>query len=376
VAGATRGDSGVSAIGLRWVGRAALAAMGVVLVALPWQLSLADQSLYTQMGQYAIVAIGLSLLMGFAGQVSFGQGAFYLLGAYVAGVMAMRYHWPTLATLVLAPFATAAVAYVLGLPLLRLRGHYLAFATLAVHLIFLSLVFTWVGVTGGQIGLIGVPKLKIGGGYPAGATYASIVWVLVVAVALVSLALVSSRAGRALRAIAANERDAAAAGIDVGAFKLRLFVLSGGYAGLAGGLYTYQLHYLSPDAFPIVLSVQFVVMIAIGGMGSIYGAVFGAIGITLLQHELSILGTRPGMPLQAPKVLAIGAFGLILTVVILFFQRGLLPALVDLTRRILPQLAPAEPALAAAQLPGEAERAAELGSLRGRADSATRETDG
>ena len=359
----------MSATGLRWAGRAALAVTGVVLVALPWQLSLADQSLYTQMGQYAIVAIGLSLLMGFAGQVSFGQGAFYMLGAYVAGVMAMRYHWPTLATLVLAPFATAAVAYVLGLPLLRLRGHYLAFATLAVHLIFLSLVFTWEGVTGGQIGLIGVPKLKIGGGYPAGATYASIVWVLVVAVALVSLALVSSRAGRALRAIAANERDAAAAGVDVGAFKLRLFMLSGGYAGLAGGLYTYQLHYLSPDAFPIVLSVQFVVMIAIGGMGSIYGAVFGAIGITLLQHELSILGTRPGMPLQAPKVLAIGAFGLILTVVILFFQRGLLPALVDLTRRLVPQLAGVEPLTAAPSAPGEAERAAELRSLHGPPES-------
>jgi len=359
----------VSATRLRWGGRAALAATAVALVALPWQLSLPDQSLYTQMGQYAIVAIGLSLLMGFAGQVSFGHGAFYMLGAYVAGVFAMRYHWPTLATLVLAPVATAAVAGVLGLPLLRLRGHYLAFATLAVHLIFLSLVFAWGGVTGGEIGLIGLPKLKIGSAYPAGATYAAIVWALAVAVALVSLALVSSRAGRALRAIAANERDAAAAGIDVAASKLRLFVLSAGYAGLAGGLYTYQLQYLSPDAFPVVLSVQFVVMIAIGGMGSVYGAVFGAIGITLLQHELSILGTRPGMPLQAPKVLAIGAFGLILVVVMLFFQRGLLPALVDLTRRIVPQLAAAEPVAAAPSAPGEEERAAEQRSLHGPTDS-------
>ncbi len=366
----------MNATALRWAGRTALLALAVLLVALPWQLSLPDQSLYTQMGQYAIVAIGLSLLMGFAGQVSFGQGGFYMLGAYVAGVITIRYHWPTLATLALAPFATAAVAWVIGLPLLRLRGHYLAFATLAVHLIFLSLVFTWVRVTGGEIGLIGVPKLKVGGGAPAGATYAAIVWGLVVITALVSIALVASRAGRALRAIAASERDAAAAGIDVSAYKLRLFVLSAGYAGLAGGLYTYQLHYLSPDAFPIVLSVQFVVMIAIGGMGSVYGAVFGAIGITLLQHELSILGTRPGMPLQAPKVLAIGAFGLILTVVVLFFRRGLLPALIDLTRRILPQLAAAEPALAGSSASGEAARAAELGSLHGPADTVRRETEG
>lgn len=353
----------------RWVGRAAMLAVCVLLVALPWKLSLPDQSLYTQMGQYAIVAVGLSLLMGFAGQVSFGQGAFYMLGAYVAGVIAMRYHWPTLATLALAPFATAAVAWAIGLPLLRLRGHYLAFATLAVHLIFLSLVFTWEGVTGGEIGLIGIPPLKVGSSHPAGATFAAIVWGLVVVVALASLALVGSRAGRALRAIAASERDAAAAGIAVEAYKLRLFVLSAGYAGLAGGLYTYQLHYLSPDAFPIMLSVQFVVMIAIGGMGSVYGAVLGAIAITLLRHELSILGTRPGMPLQAPKVLAIGVFGLILTVVILFFQRGLLPALSDAVRRRRPALAPTS-------VPGEAERAAELDSLRGPTDSATREAGG
>ncbi len=360
----------------RWVGRALLVAAAVVLIALPWQLSLPDQSLYTQIGEYAIVAIGLSLLMGFAGQVSFGQGAFYLLGAYVAGVVAVRYHWPTLATLALAPFATAAVAWLIGLPLLRLRGHYLAFATLAVHLIFLSLVATWEGVTGGAIGLIGIPKLKVAGSYPAGATYAAVVWGFVVVVALVSLALVGSRAGRALRAIAASERDAAAAGVAVGAYKLRLFVLSAGYAGLAGGLYSYQLHYLSPDSFPVLISVQFVVMIAIGGMGSVYGAVLGAIAVTLLQHELSILGTRPGMPLQAPKVLAIGAFGLILTVVILFFPRGLLPALADLTRRFRPRLAAAEPALAPMPPPGEAGRAAELESLRGPTDSATREAGG
>ena len=336
----------------RWAGRALAVAAAAVLVVLPWHLSPSDQTLYTQMGLAAIVAIGLSLLMGFAGQVSFGQGAFYILGAYVAGVLAARHHWPTVATLVLAPVATAAVAWIVGLPLLRLRGHYLAFATLALHLIALSLVVTWSGVTGGEIGLIGIPPLKIGHSHPAGATYVAIVWGVAVAVAVVSLALVGSRAGRALRAIAASERDAAATGIAVGAYKLRLFVLSAGYAGLAGGLYTYQLHYLSSESFPVVISVEFVVMIAIGGMGSVYGAVFGAIAIVLLKHELSILGTHPGMPLQAPKVLSIGVYGLILTIVVLFFPRGLVPALSDRARRLGPP----------------AERAAELEALRGPTD--------
>jgi branched-chain amino acid transport system permease protein len=341
----------------RWGVRGLALAASAALVAVPWLLSVPNQSLYAQMGQYAMVAVGLSLLMGFAGQVSFGQGAFYMLGAYVAGVLAMRYHWPTLATLVLAPFATAFVAWVIGVPMLRLRGHYLAFATLAVHLIFLALVFTWGGVTGGQIGLIGIAPLRVAGTEPSGPTYAAVVWGCAVVVAAVSILLVGSRVGRALRAIAVSERDAAAAGIAVGAYKLRLFVLSAGYAGLAGGLYTYQLHYLSPDAFPIVLSVQFVVMIAVGGMGSVYGAVFGAIAVTLLQHELTALGTRPGMPLEAPKVLAIGVFGLILTGVVLFFQRGLLPALADGVRRLRPG------------------RAAEL-ELRGPSGPATREVGG
>ena len=350
---------------IRWATRALLVVVAAALIALPWALSPANQSLYTQMGLSAIVVIGLSLLMGFAGQVSFGQGAFYLLGAYVAGVLATHEHWPTVATLVLAPIATAAAASLIGLPLLRLRGHYLAFATLALHLIALSLVLTWSGVTGGEIGLIGIPALKIGHSHPAGATYVAIVWGFVVLVAAVSLALVGSRAGRALRAIAASERDAAATGIAVGAYKLRLFVLSAGYAGLAGGLYTYQLHYLSSESFPIVISVEFVVMIAIGGMGSVYGAVFGAIAIVLLKHELSILGTRPGMPLQAPKVLSIGVYGLILTIVVLFFPRGLVPALADRIRRLPP-----------ASQPGETERAAELDDLHGPTDAASNEAGG
>ena len=351
---------------MRWAGVALAGVVAVVLIALPWHLSPSDQTLYTQMGLSATVAIGLSLLMGFAGQVSFGQGAFYMFGAYIAGVLAARYHWPTLATLVLAPIATAVVAWLVGLPLLRLRGHYLAFATLALHLIALSLVLTWSGVTGGEIGLIGIPPLKIGSWHPTGATYVAIVWAFAIAVAVVSLALVGSRAGRALRAIAASERDAAATGVAVGTYKLRLFVLSAGYAGLAGGLYTYQLHYLSSESFPIVTSVEFVVMIAIGGMGSVYGAVFGAIAIILLKHELSILGTKPGMPLQAPKVLSIGVYGLILTAVVLFFPRGLVPALADRLRRIPPSRA----------LPGETERAAELEDLRGPTDAASHEAGG
>lgn len=301
---------------------------------LPGSLSPLDQTLYTTMGLSAIVAVGLSLLMGFAGQVSFGQGAFYALGAYVAGILAQRYAWPTVPALVVAPFATAAVAAAVGVPLLRLRGHYLAFATLALHLILLALILTWSGFTGGEIGLLGIPKLGVGGHHLDAAGYARLVWALAIVLVVTAALLVRSRAGRAMQAIAASETTAAASGIPVAGYKLRLFVLAGFYAGLAGGLYTFFLNYLSPESFPILISVEFVIMAAVGGMGSVYGAVLGSIGIVLLQHELQVLGTHPGMPAQAPKVLSIGVYGLILALIMLLLPRGIVPAVVGAVGRL------------------------------------------
>ena len=324
---------------------AATLVAGAVAVYLPFTLGPGNLTLYTLMGLAAIVAIGLSLLMGFAGQISLGQGAFYALGAYVVGILATpadlfpkgRGIDPLLA-LGAAPLACAVVGAVVGVPLLRLRGHYLAFATLALHLIMLALVFTWESWTGGQIGLIGIPPLEVAGHEVTGERHAAVVWAIAVVTLLIGLSLVGSRAGRALRAIASSEAAAAAAGINVASYKLRLFVLSAGLAGLAGGLYAYLLQYLSPDAFPLIVSITFVVMVAVGGMGSLYGAVLGAIAITWLQDRLQQLGTRQelvgfDLPVQAPQVFSIGVFGAILIVVMLFFPRGLLPGLQELGRR-------------------------------------------
>jgi len=331
-------------------------AAGGFAIWLSYQLSPGDRSLYTLMGLYAIVAIGLSLLIGFAGQISLGQGAFYALGAYTAGILTVGLDPddrlvnpeagidPALA-LVAAPLLTGLVAAVIGVPLLRLRGHYLAFATLALHLILLAAIFAQSGFTGGQDpGLAVIEPLEVFGWQITGVTggtarHTAIVWGLVLVTLLVALNLVGSRAGRALQAIATSERTAAAAGINVSAYKLRLFVLSAGLAGLAGALYAFMLQFLSPDAFGVFLSIQFVVMVAVGGLGSVYGAVAGAVAITWLEHELRELGTRPSLlgfelPDQAPQVFSVGVFAVILIVVILFFPRGLFPALGDGIRRL------------------------------------------
>lgn len=318
-------------------------AAGGAMVALAFVLDEGALPMYTRMGLAAIVAVGLSLLMGFGGQVSLGQGAFYAIGAYTAGILSAGIDpddrlnpeagWDPLLALAAAPVVTGLVAAVVGVPLLRLRGHYLAFATLALHLILLAALFAEDHFTGGQDpGLLIYDPLEVGGHVIEDARLAAVVWGVVALSVLMGLNLVASRAGRAMRAIATSEASAAAAGINVAMVKLRLFVLAAALAGLAGGLFTYYLLFLSPDAFPLIISITFVVMVAVGGMGSVYGAVVGAVAITYLEDKLRELGAREellgfALPAGAPVAFSVGVFGLILILVMLFVPRGVLPSL-------------------------------------------------
>ncbi|MDQ3778400.1 MAG: branched-chain amino acid ABC transporter permease [Actinomycetota bacterium] len=331
----------------RWIGLAKFAGTllaGALMVGLAFRLDERHLPGYTEMGLAAIVAVGLSLLMGFAGQISLGQGAFYALGAYTTGILSVGIDpderlvnpeaaYDPLVALAAAPVVTAIVAAVVGVPLLRLRGHYLAFATLALHLILLAALFAEDRFTGGQDpGLVGIPLLEVGGHAIEDERLAAVVWGIVALSVVMALNLVGSRAGRAMRAIATSEATAAAAGINVAMYKLRLFVLAAGLAGLAGGLYAYYLLFLSPDAFALIMSILFVVMVAVGGMGSVYGAVVGAVVITYLDDKLRELGAREellGFQLspQAPIAFSFGAFGAILIAVMLFAPRGLIPSL-------------------------------------------------
>jgi branched-chain amino acid transport system permease protein len=324
---------------------------------LPFRLTTFDVGLYDRMGLYALVTVGLTLLTGFAGQVSLGQGAFFLIGAYTSAILTVGIDpatrvvdtsagiSPVLAVLA-APVLTGAVAAAIGVPLLRLRGHYLAFATLALHLIAFGLLYAQDRFTGGQYGIPVSKPLEVGGHQLRGALHASVVWGLVAAALLLSTNLVRSRAGRALQAIAADEASAAASGIPVTSIKLRLFVYAAALAGLAGGLFTFSLQFVSPDSFPIVLSVEFVVMIAVGGLGNVYGAVVGTVAMLYLEHKLRQLGTQPTLlgwhlPSTAPTVFSLGVFGAILCLVMLFFPRGLVPAAADALDAVQRSLRPA-----------------------------------
>ena len=258
---------------------------------------------------------------------------------------------PLLAVLA-APVLTGIVAAAIGVPLLRLRGHYLAFATLALSLIAYGLLYAQDRFTGGQYGIAVTKPLEIAGREIRGPWHAAVVWALVAVALLLSINLVRSRSGRALQAIAADEASAAASGVAVASVKLRLFVYSAALAGLAGGLFTFSFQFVSPDSFPVILSIQFVVMIAVGGLGNVYGAVVGTVGMLYLEHELRQVGAQETMfgwalPSAAPTVFSLGVFGAILCLVMLFFPRGLVPAAADtmdaLVQRFRRPPSPAQP---------------------------------
>ncbi|MEW9548155.1 branched-chain amino acid ABC transporter permease [Nonomuraea sp. NPDC050783] len=335
------GRRGAGALTLaRWAGarRAAGLLVAAVTLALPAVLDDSALAVYVLLGLAAMVTVGVSLLMGYAGQVSLGQGAFYGVGAYTAALLALG-GLPPLLGLLAAPVAAAVAALVVGLPLLRLRGHHLAFATLATQLILLSLAGQ-LEITGGDIGLQAIPQLSAGSWEAGGASaYAYLTWAGLALVMLVTRNVITSRPGRALRALATSETAAASSGIPVGRYKLVVFALSAAFAGLAGGIYCFYTGYVAPGSFPVLISIQYIVMAVVGGLGTIWGAVVGAAAITLLVQGLDRLANLPGLPSYAPSVLSYAAYALVLIVVVLFLPNGLLPAL----RRLLSREHPAQP---------------------------------
>jgi branched-chain amino acid transport system permease protein len=315
--------------------RPAPVVVGVILL-LPLVLPNALLTIYIFIGLSTMVVSGLSLLMGFAGQVSLGQAGFYAIGAYTAALLARDLNVPPVVGLIVAPAATASIAYIVGLPLLRLRGHYLAFGTLAFQLITVSVIGEARDLTGGDTGLPAIPALGFGPLTADGPfkpiVFAYLAWGLALLSLLFNQHLVRSRPGRALRALATSEAGALASGVPVGRYKLQVFALSAAYAGLAGGVYAFYVSYIAPGSFPLVRSIEFLIMATVGGLGSVWGSAVGATVVFLVVQVLQNVGTIPGMPLRAPAVFSYAVYGLILIGIMLLLPQGVLPALQALRR--------------------------------------------
>lgn len=297
--------------------------LGIVLALLPvlsrnnYQISV-----LIFIGLNTILTVGLSLLMGYAGQVSLGQAFFYGMGGYGAGIIVLRAGLPPWVAMIGAAAITGLVAFVIGVPLLRLRGHYLAMATLGLNIIFTLIATNETAWTGGPNGLQGYGKLAIGGlVFKSDLEFYFIVWLVALAVLAISLNIVNSRIGRALRAIHSSEIAAEMLGVNTAQFKVQVLVLSAVYASLAGSLYAFWIGIVSPGDFSVNFSIELVVMVAIGGLASVWGAIFGAAAVTLLTEFLRNL--LPQILRGASGEQQIVAFGLILMVIMIFFPEGL-----------------------------------------------------
>jgi len=289
-------------------------------------------------GIHAIMVMGLCLLMGYAGQVSLGHAAFYGLGAYISAILTTTYQVPPWAALALAALFTGVVAYLIGIPILRLTGNFLAMATLGFGMIVYMVLINWVELTGGPSGLSAIPPLSLAGlTFDKDYKFYYLVWAAVFAVLSLSLNVVNSRVGRALRSIHGSEIAANTVGVNTARYKVKVFTMSAVYASLAGSLYAHYLTFVNPSPFGFKFSVELVVMAVVGGLASLWGAILGAGTITVLTEFLR--ATMPKFLGHASGEYEIVVFGVILMVVMISVPGGLAAGLERLTNKTRSNLA-------------------------------------
>ena len=239
------------------------------------------------LGINLLITIGLSLLMGYAGQISMGQAAFFGIGAYTSGILTAKFGLPIGVSLLASIAITVFIAFIIGIPTLKLKGHYLAMATLGLGEIVYIVFNELIPLTGGPSGFGEIPVIKIFGiSLDSDQKFYIFIWAIVSFIVFISLNIVNSRIGRALKALNKNEEISSTLGINTSKVKLGIFTLSAGYAALAGFLYAHYVTFLSPGTFSLNFSILLVTMVAIGGMENIWGAFLGTAILTLLPEYL------------------------------------------------------------------------------------------
>ncbi len=234
---------------------------------------------------YTIFVAGLNIFMGHAGQTSFGQNGFAAIGAYASAVLTTSADWPPLLALLAGLLAAGLLALVIGYPTLRLKGHYLAMATLAIGLIIYEVAVEWQSVTNGYMGISGIPPFAIGP-LEIDSDRAQLLFLSIVAACclLASWMLRHSRFGRALVALSGSEDAARALGINVARYKLAAFVISALYAALAGSLLVHIVGFVSPEMIGMNMVILAFTMLYVGGIGTTTGPLVGAMMIGLLPE--------------------------------------------------------------------------------------------
>jgi branched-chain amino acid transport system permease protein len=236
---------------------------------------------------YAIFVIGLNIFMGYAGQASFGQNAFAAIGGYTSAVLTTAYSFAPIPALAAGVAGAIVCAVLIGYPTLRLKGHYLAMATLAIGLIAYEITVQWQAVTKGYMGISGIPPLGIAGFEAVSDREQLVLLSVLVMLCMASAWLIRhSRFGRALVALSGSEDAARALGIDVARYKLAAFVVSAVYAAIAGSLFVHIVGFVSPEVFGMNMVILGFTMLYVGGIGTITGPLVGAVVINLLPETV------------------------------------------------------------------------------------------
>lgn len=288
-------------------------------------------------GIYACAVLGLNLLVGYGGQISLGHAAFFGIGAYTTAILCTRMtSFPTWLGVICGAVLAGAIGWLVGKPVLRLKGHYLAMATLGLGAIAFILFQQMTWLTGGTVGIMSIPPLSIFGlSFDNDLRFFYLVWIVVALLMLLSINLIRSRVGRALRALHSSEVAADAMGVTTSSYKVRVFVLSAVMAGLGGALFAHFQRYINPESFVFAISILFITMVVVGGMGNIWGGLLGVVILTFLPNVIQAMPQWiPGLPSSLSNFTnyELVLYGLLLIVFMMFMPKGVADGLARASR--------------------------------------------
>jgi branched-chain amino acid transport system permease protein len=297
----------------------------IFLFTCPLFMSARILTIMTVIGIAVISVHGLNVLTGYCGQISIGHVGFMAVGAYISAILTAKFGWSFWMALPCAALGAGIAGLIFGLPSLKIKGFYLIMATIAAHFIIIWLIIQFQSITGGPDGLP-VPKPKIGSFvFKSKVSYFYLVMAFASLSTLVTRNIIRTRAGRAFVAIRDNDLAAEVMGISLWSYKLQAFFIGCVYAGVAGVLLVHYFGLASVDQFPFMDSVWYLGMLIVGGMGSISGAIMGAISLKLLDELVTVVGPilSAAVAAQAAASLALITRGLVIIIFLIFEPRGL-----------------------------------------------------
>jgi branched-chain amino acid transport system permease protein len=296
------------------------AALAVVACVVPFYFGSFRVGQFSLALAYAVCVLGLNLLVGYSGQISLGQGAFFALGAYTAAILIQDHGWPHLLALVAAGLVSGVAGFLFGLPALRVRGLYLALLTLGLAVALPPVIKRLDGLTNGAQGINVLAPEDPGLGLASDQYIYFLLLVIAVPMFVLVANLMRTRVGRALITIRDNELAAKSMGVNVAAYKTGAFAFSAMLAGVGGAMYVFTVGFVSPESFTLALSISFLAAVVVGGLATIVGAVFGALFIVLVPDYAS----------DVNDALAGVIYGSVL-ILMMYLERG---GIVGLARRI------------------------------------------